>query len=553
MSKKIPEERLLELQRRLDRLPSRSSDRRTIIVEFAHLYSVSESSVYRALRSKKSPKSLRRIDAGKSRILPQSQMEQYCTVIAAMKFRTKNNKNHHLSTAEAIRILEDYGMETNSGFVKAPKNVLKKATVNSYLKQWGYNLSALNVEAAAVRFQASHSNDCWQFDLSPSDLKHLPEWPPGFDPKKRVPTLMLYSVVDDRSGVAYQEYHAVYGEDVEAALRFLYRAMSEKNIEGFPFQGIPTMIYTDNGPIARSLVFQRVLEYLGIELRTHLPKGKGGRKTTARAKGKVERAFRTIKELHESLYHYHPPQNIEEANQWLLNFVLRYNERSHRMESHSRIEDWLKKIPKSGLRKICPWERYTTFAREPEKRKVTSDAKVKVDGSSYTVDSTLAGQHVILWWGLFDSELYVEHDDNKYGPFHPDSGPIPLNTFKKYKKSKSEQRAESIEKLAFEMTLPRAALDEDSRTLEMLKRALSEETIIQPFHDSDPFQEFEYASTIEAKKAISEYLGVPLSKLPKGALEKIGSILAKTLKKRAVMQEIKEQFRKPKLGAWHVN
>ena len=28
---------------------------------------------------------------------------------------------------------------------------------------------------------------------------------------------MLYSVVDDRSGVYYQEYRCVYGEDVEAA------------------------------------------------------------------------------------------------------------------------------------------------------------------------------------------------------------------------------------------------------------------------------------------------------------------------------------------------
>jgi hypothetical protein len=24
-----------------------------------------------------------------------------------------------------------------------------------------------------VRFQAKHSNDCWQFDLSPSDLKEI--------------------------------------------------------------------------------------------------------------------------------------------------------------------------------------------------------------------------------------------------------------------------------------------------------------------------------------------------------------------------------------------
>ena len=40
------------------------------------------------------------------------------------------------------------------------------------------------------------------------------------------PTLMLFSLVDDRSGVAYQEYRCVYGEDVEAALRFLFAAMS---------------------------------------------------------------------------------------------------------------------------------------------------------------------------------------------------------------------------------------------------------------------------------------------------------------------------------------
>ena len=46
--------------------------------------------------------------------------------------------------------------------------------------------------------------------------------------------LMLYSVVDDRSGVAYQKYHVVYGEDIPAALRFVFRAMAPKAIEGFP-------------------------------------------------------------------------------------------------------------------------------------------------------------------------------------------------------------------------------------------------------------------------------------------------------------------------------
>ena len=41
--------------------------------------------------------------------------------------------------------------------------------------------------------------------------------------------------------------------------------------------------------------------YLDIEVRTHLPSGHDGRRTTARAKGKVERPFRTVKEMQETL------------------------------------------------------------------------------------------------------------------------------------------------------------------------------------------------------------------------------------------------------------
>ena len=102
-----------------------------------------------------------------------------------------------------------------------------------------------------MRFQAEHSNELWQFDISPSDLKQLkaPAW---MDGNKGKPTLMLYSVVDDRSGVAYQEYHCTYGESVEAALQFLFNAMTAKADAQFPFCGRPACIYTDNGPVARS-------------------------------------------------------------------------------------------------------------------------------------------------------------------------------------------------------------------------------------------------------------------------------------------------------------
>jgi len=235
-------------------------------------------------------------------------------------------------------------------------------------------------------------------------------------PDRGAPSLMLFSVVDDRSGVAYQEYRCVYGEDVGAALRFLFNAMAPKQIEAFPFQGIPKMIYLDLGPVARSHVFQQVMRYLDIDVRTHLPQGQDGRRVTARSKGKVERPFRTVKEMHETLYHFHQPRDEEEANAWLMNFPVRYNAMEHRSEPHSRMEDWLAHLPASGVRAVCSWDRFCTFAREPERRKVGGDARVSVAGVNYEVDPDLAGETVVLWWGIFDNELYIEHGDKRYGP-----------------------------------------------------------------------------------------------------------------------------------------
>lgn len=84
------------------------------------------------------------------------------------------------------------------------------------------------------------------------------------------------------------------------------------------------MLYMDNGPITRSSVFQKVMGYLGIEICTHLPQGKDGRRVTARSKGKVERPFRTVKEMHETLYHLHAPETEVEANEGLMRFLLHY-------------------------------------------------------------------------------------------------------------------------------------------------------------------------------------------------------------------------------------
>ncbi len=541
----IPADSLLRLRQRLDPLPPKSPERAAQVAAVANLYGVSSSTVYRALNHVNKPRSAHRADYGKPRKLPRAELERYCELIAALKLRTTNKNGRHLSTRRAIELLEDYGVETAEGLVQVPKGLLTRPTVNRYLTLWRLDQPRLTREPAAVRFQAEHSNDCWQFDISPSDLKHIdkPDW---IDPAKGQPTLALFSVVDDRSGAAYQEYRCIYGEDAESALRFLFNAMAPKADAAYPFQGRPQMLYLDNGPVAKSRVFQNVMQALGIEWQTHLPAGKDGTRTTARSKGKVERPFRTVKEAHETLYHFHKPETEQQANEWLLRYLLNYNAQRHRSEPHSRNDDWLTHLPAEGLREMCTWEQFCRFAREPERRKVGIDARLSIEGTQYEVEPAMAGESVVLLWGLFDDELLVEFDGERFGPYRPVSGPIPLHRYRAFKRSQADQRAARIRSLAAQLGLPIAALS--GNDVRLAEPELPTTMPRQPF-DTEA-HEYHYPTVIAAKLAIADELTTPLAKLPPEDKAFIDQVLAETLTRRVVLAKVRDYFR-DKTGAQH--
>ena len=147
-ARSLPADAIEALRQRLHTVPPRRAERHQMIRETAATYGVSDTTVYRALQRRTALRAVHRGDRGTPRVLPQEQLERYCELVAAMKLRTANKQGRHLSTVETIRLLEDYGVETPDGFVRAPTGLLKRSTVNRYLKHWGVRPANLSTATA---------------------------------------------------------------------------------------------------------------------------------------------------------------------------------------------------------------------------------------------------------------------------------------------------------------------------------------------------------------------------------------------------------------------
>jgi hypothetical protein len=462
--KAIPADSLLQLRQRLDRLPPKSPERATQIAGIAELYGLSSTSVYRALAQFQKPHAAHRADHGKPRILEQPELERYCELIAALKLRTTNKHGRHLSTRRAIELLEEYGVETvprvGQGAQRAAEPTNRQPLPGA-LASWisrtcdGSRRCALSGGAQQRLLAVRH------VAVRPEAYRPTGDW---VDPAKGdADADALFSVVDDRSGVTISRIplRLRRRRGVGPTLP-VQRHGTEARCRLSPFQGRPKMIYLDNGPVAKSRVFQNVMQALAIPWETHIPAGKDGTRTTARSKGKVERPFRTVKEAHETLYHFHKPETEQQANEWLMRYLLRYNDQGHRSEAHSRrsMTGWPTCL-RRGYAACVPGSSFAVSPASPSGAKWALMPGSAWTARQYEVEPEMAGDYVVLLWGLFDEELYVEYDGERTGPYYPISGPIPLHRYRAFKRGKADERAGRIRALADQLGLPISALSGD--------------------------------------------------------------------------------------------
>lgn len=147
---------------------------------------------------------------------------------------------------------------------------------------------------------------------------------------------------------------------------------------------------------------------------------------------------------------------------------------------------------------------------------------------------------------MFDNDLYVEHQNERFRPFHPISGPIPLHRYRKFKKSKAEQRADRIEQLAAKINLPIAALTGE-QWVTLLAADSSNPIPMQPFEPALP-RDICYPTIVAAKLAIAAELAMPLAKLSERDRQFIKNLLIETLERSAVLIKIRGYFRNQKQG-----
>ncbi|MCH3755996.1 IS481 family transposase, partial [Campylobacter coli] len=132
------------------------------------------------------------------------------------------------------------------------------------------------------------------------------------------------------------------------------------------------------------------------------------------------------------------------------------------------------------------------------------------------------------------------HGDERYGPFDPVGGPVPLHRYRKHRKSRRDVRQDRVAELATRISIPRSALsgEPDLIAREPHRAMLA----TRPFDGPDRFEELAFATPRKARAAIAEELRVPLGKLSADDLQFIADLLARTLVRAEVMVAIRERF-----------
>jgi putative transposase len=170
---------------------------------------------------------------------------------------------------------------------------------------------------------------------------------------------------------------------------------------GIASRGLPKAVYVDNGSPFVSGQLLRACAVLNIRLIHSRPGRPEGR-------GKIERAFRTVREQLLVEFEDRPPSSLEELNEIFQAWVEQvYHRRVHSETGQTPLQRFLALGPPQ-----LPAERSLREAfRWSERRTVSRTGTFEMHGNTYEVDAGLAGRRVELIFDpleLADVEVRVD-------------------------------------------------------------------------------------------------------------------------------------------------
>lgn len=230
------------------------------------------------------------------------------------------------------------------------------------------------------RYEQEHINEVWCGDSSVGPYLKI-------DGKKK--RTYIIALIDDASRMI-TGIDIFYNDNYVNLLGVIKGAVSK--------YGKPKKFNFDNGSNYRSSQMNLLAARIGTTIHYNPPR-------TPTGKAKVERWFRTMKEMWMSSLNMEDYHNIEELRESLFSFVQKYNQRGHSSlngkspmdrffeESHLIIRMNDKQIEQSFLLEI--------------ERTVSNDNVVRIDEKDYEVDYRYQRQRLLLRYSPDLSRIYV--------------------------------------------------------------------------------------------------------------------------------------------------
>lgn len=382
-----------------------------VLAQHLPLLGLSEAAFYRLARQWRGPEAPARERRPGKRA--DARREDWVRAIIQVKYRPPNGVRA-LTTEDAQRLTAAAWEDPAEA---EEISTLPRGTIDRIARELGLTQRPRREN----RFEAAYANQVHQLDASGSEhffpwrQDNGGQWLLKLRPRRTKNREMAdglrvwaYGLCDDFSGYRLARYTVAPGESALEGISFLQWAWSRLPIHA-PFEGVPEILYMDNGPVAKLLAFKRFCESVLVTIQTHEP-------YRSQATGKVEQNWRTAWRRFENLYFADPGWgerviSLTELNQEFARFWQGWNrQRPHRRLQLNREEAWLLVNRRGGAVTVAP-EAWSRLAVQQE-RTLDAAGCFDLDGQTYQVKE-LWSVRVTVLRGLLDGAVWVREADGR--------------------------------------------------------------------------------------------------------------------------------------------